>query len=238
MERKYCFLASAALALALTACGGSGSGRKADAGLINEFQVSEILMTADKDYRISMDYGDAYLELYTSIHWPERLGSNDISVLQDSLLYFAYGDTAVHLHEPLRLHPLQLPHHGAAVRADVVRQGAEGEGQGEAVRAGGQPPQLKPAHELVPDAPAAEDLHPLAQLPGLLRHQPEHVLHQLAVVGAGILAPLHDVAVLHEQHLAAGGAHHLHAVPQGGKARDSPNTPPVSRRSRMVRFPP
>ena len=36
------------------------------------------------------------------------------------------------------------------------------------------------------------------------------------MVGAGILAPLHDVAVLHEQHLAAGGAHHLHAVPQGG----------------------
>ncbi|MDE5690546.1 RsiV family protein [Duncaniella sp.] len=95
MERKYCFLASAALALALTACGGSGSGRKADAGLINEFQVSEVLMTADRDYRVSMDYGDAYLELYTSIHWPERLGDNDISVLRDSLLYFAYGDTTV-----------------------------------------------------------------------------------------------------------------------------------------------
>ena len=94
MDRKHYLIALPAIALAMTACGGRGAdGSDGSADVINEFQVSETLMTADKNYRVTTDYGSAYLELYTSIHWPEKLGENDLGVLQDSILYYAYGDT-------------------------------------------------------------------------------------------------------------------------------------------------
>ena len=93
MERKYYFLALPAIALAITACGGRHSENSGDADVINEFKICETLMTADKNYRVTTDYGDAYLELYTSIHWPEMFGDNDLAVLQDSILYYAFGDS-------------------------------------------------------------------------------------------------------------------------------------------------
>lgn len=60
---------------------------------ITNFEVKQAIKTADKNYKVVTDYGTVYLDIYTSIHWPEQLGNADLKVLQDSLLYFAYGDT-------------------------------------------------------------------------------------------------------------------------------------------------
>lgn len=89
----YCFgVAMAALAMA-SSCGNGG---KSDAdNRITNFEVKQAIKTADKNYKVVTDYGTVYLDLYTSIHWPEQLGDANLKVLQDSLLYFAYGDTAM-----------------------------------------------------------------------------------------------------------------------------------------------
>ena len=61
----------------------------------------------------------------------------------------------------------QFPHHGAAVGADVIRQGAEGEGQGkaQAVLLGRE--DAEAAQQLFPNGAAGEHLHPLAEGEGL-----------------------------------------------------------------------
>lgn len=91
MKRKYYLLTAAALASLVSGCGGR-DGSASDSG-ITEFQVCETLLTADRNYKMATEYGDVYLDLYTSLHWPEKLGENDLGVLQDSILYYAYGDT-------------------------------------------------------------------------------------------------------------------------------------------------
>ena len=122
------------------------------------------------------------------------------------LLFFPAGGAQVRLAEglvreephlpagdlqiPLVLQLFQLPHHGAAVGADVLRQGAEGEGQGKA-----QAPRLvgenaEAAQQLLPGGAAGEHLHPLAEVEGLFRQQGEEALQErgvvLAVFPAGV----------------------------------------------------
>lgn len=93
MKLKYYLLGLPLVALAATSCGHRGNAVSDAADAITEFDINQKLVSADKNYRVDMDYGTVYLELYTSVQWPEKLGDNDISVLRDSLLNFAYGDT-------------------------------------------------------------------------------------------------------------------------------------------------
>lgn len=70
---------------------------------ISEFEIHKKLLTADRSYRVVTDYGTVYLEMYTSVQWPEKFGGNDIKVLQDSVLNFAYSDTtSVSIHDAIR----------------------------------------------------------------------------------------------------------------------------------------
>ncbi|MDE6117513.1 MAG: DUF3298 domain-containing protein [Duncaniella sp.] len=91
----YCLVAAMAVLAMASSCGNGGKSDAAmqDAG-ITSFEVRQSIKTADRNYKVETDYGTVYLDLYTSIHWPERLGNANLKVLQDSLLYFAYGDTA------------------------------------------------------------------------------------------------------------------------------------------------
>lgn len=95
MKSKHFLPGATLVALALASCGGrGGEGTDAsDADGITVFDVNQKLMTAEKDYRVDTDYGNIYLELFTSVQWPEKMGGNDIGVLQDSILNFAYSDT-------------------------------------------------------------------------------------------------------------------------------------------------
>lgn len=93
MKLKFLLLGLPLLAAGLNSCGGGAKGdATADDG-ITEFEVNQKLVTADKNYRVETNYGNVYLELFTSIQWPEKMGDNDIRVLRDSLLSFAYSDT-------------------------------------------------------------------------------------------------------------------------------------------------
>lgn len=92
MKLNKALFVSSLLALVLAAC--SGNGKKAETSdSITEFAVNQTLITADSNYRVETDYGNVYLELYTSLQWPEAMGSHDIKPLRDSILSFAYGDT-------------------------------------------------------------------------------------------------------------------------------------------------
>lgn len=95
MKKLIQLLAVPVVTLCMTACGGNGSAGSdaSDEYQITEFEIGETLMTADKNYRVETGYGTVYLDLYTSIHWPERFGGNDLTVLRDSMLRYAYGDT-------------------------------------------------------------------------------------------------------------------------------------------------
>ena len=119
---------------------------------------------------------------------------------------------ALGAHQSLLLHLAELPHHGAAVRGDVVREGPQGEGQSEAGAPRLVRELLETAQELFPDAPAGEDIHPLAEGLGLLRDEAEHVLDQEAVVEAGVLAALQDLGVADVDHLAGCPADHLQHI--------------------------
>ena len=95
MKKSFYYLAAAILSTTIAcSCGGKGTaaGGKSDNAITN-FAVKEVIKTADKNYRLVTDYDTVYMDLYTSIHWPEQLGDADLKVLQDSILYFAYGDT-------------------------------------------------------------------------------------------------------------------------------------------------
>ncbi len=97
MRKSFYHLAAAVTALAMTcACGNGGRSEAGKQGSrITDFVVKQNIKTADKNYKLVTDYDTMYLDIYTSIHWPEQLGGANLKVLQDSLLYFAYGDSTV-----------------------------------------------------------------------------------------------------------------------------------------------
>ena len=91
MKLKYYLVGLPLIGLLAASCG-----HKSEAPVeseISEFEIQKKLLTADRNYRVETDYGTVYLEMYTSVQWPEKFGGNDIKVLQDSLLNFAYSDT-------------------------------------------------------------------------------------------------------------------------------------------------
>ncbi|MCM1521581.1 MAG: RsiV family protein [Muribaculaceae bacterium] len=102
MKRSLIILGAAcaiALPLMLGSCGGKTSGdnssETSDAS-IKEFAVNQSIKSSDRNYLITFDGDSAYLDISTSIHWPEKIGDADLTVLRDSLLRYCYGDTASH----------------------------------------------------------------------------------------------------------------------------------------------
>ena len=95
MKNSFLVLGAVATGLFVASCGGSRSNGASgsDEYAITEFEVNQKLVSADKNYRVDTDYGTVYLDIYTSIQWPEKLGGNNLGVLRDSLLSYAYGDT-------------------------------------------------------------------------------------------------------------------------------------------------
>lgn len=60
---------------------------------VSEFTVNQSLKSSARTYLVVSDGDSAYLDISTSMHWPERLGDADLGPLRDSLLRFAYADT-------------------------------------------------------------------------------------------------------------------------------------------------
>ncbi|MDE6062896.1 MAG: RsiV family protein [Duncaniella sp.] len=95
MKSKYYLLGLPLVALIATACGnGSASKQGEMSDDINEFTVGQKFFYADKNYRVDTDYGTVYLQMSTSVQWPDELGAYDIAALQESLIKKAYRDSA------------------------------------------------------------------------------------------------------------------------------------------------
>lgn len=95
MKPKYRLIGLPILVL-LAACGGKTSSTE-EAEMsedINEFTVGQKFLYADKNYRVDTDYGTVYLQMSTSVQWPDELGAYDIAALQESLIRKAYRDSA------------------------------------------------------------------------------------------------------------------------------------------------
>lgn len=93
--KSFVICASCALLLgaAATGCGEKSATRSSDNVEITEFAVNEVIMTADKNYRVTLDGDTVYFDQYVSLLWPKSLGGADLSVLRDSLMLYSFGDT-------------------------------------------------------------------------------------------------------------------------------------------------
>lgn len=60
---------------------------------ITSFDVSEQILTSDRNYRATLDGDTVYLDQYVSLHWPVKFGEADLTVLRDSLLSYCFSDT-------------------------------------------------------------------------------------------------------------------------------------------------
>lgn len=80
---------------ALTACSGH-SGTAGGDVFVSRFPVSEVILGADRNYRVTSSEGDTiYLDRYASIHWPENIGDADLKPLHDSLLIYCFADSTL-----------------------------------------------------------------------------------------------------------------------------------------------
>lgn len=95
MKKLVLFSSCSVLLGALaTGCGGSDV-KKSDGGVeITQFPVNEVIMTADRNYRAIAGGDTVYFDQYVSLHWPEKFGHADLSVLRDSLMSYCFGDSS------------------------------------------------------------------------------------------------------------------------------------------------
>lgn len=91
MKKTSILLPLALIAVSLGSC--SKGGQDTDKLEIEEFQISQTIKTADRNYRFMIDDDTIYFDFYTSIQWPDKLGHSDVKPLQDSIVAFCYGDT-------------------------------------------------------------------------------------------------------------------------------------------------
>lgn len=96
MKKLSIFLPAAVIGLAIASgCvsrDAASSGHGGDE--ITNFDVREVVKSGEKIFKVITDYDTVYLDLYTSVQWPERFGTADLTQLKDSLVCFAYGDSA------------------------------------------------------------------------------------------------------------------------------------------------
>ncbi len=92
--KSLVLLASGAILVAAVATG-CGDAKKKSVGdvEVTSFPVREVILSADKNFRIVLDGDTSYLDQYASIHWPEAFGESDIAPLRDSLMRYCFGDS-------------------------------------------------------------------------------------------------------------------------------------------------
>ncbi len=79
--------------LLTTGCSDRGAEHTKCGVEITQFPISEVILTADRSFRAVSEEDTVYLDQYVSLLWPKALGEADMRVLQDSLLWYCFGDT-------------------------------------------------------------------------------------------------------------------------------------------------
>lgn len=91
MKTKFYLLGLPVIALLAASCGRTPATVTNDTGDgIDEFEVCQKLISGQKHYKMETDYGTVYLELMAAIQWPEKMGSADLTALQDTLKNLAF----------------------------------------------------------------------------------------------------------------------------------------------------
>ncbi len=91
MKKSLLFFPLALSLLPIAGC--SEKGNMNTKPEIEDFEIAQIIKTAERNYRLETDGDTAYLDVYTSIQWPSKLGNADLSVLQDSIIGLCYSDS-------------------------------------------------------------------------------------------------------------------------------------------------
>lgn len=78
---------SGVVLVSLCACGNKeNSNTKTAAAGITNFEIRTVIKSASQDYRVTYPEGDSTgLKISASIQWPEEIGGNSLTALQDSL---------------------------------------------------------------------------------------------------------------------------------------------------------
>ncbi|MCM1163656.1 MAG: RsiV family protein [Muribaculaceae bacterium] len=86
----------AAALLAASCSGGSNAAKDSASGesTIKEFTVNQSIKSSERNYLVTFEGDSVYVDFSTSIHWPEKIGSADLTTLRDSLMLYCYADTA------------------------------------------------------------------------------------------------------------------------------------------------
>lgn len=93
MNRPYFRLllpAACAAAMIAASCSGNTSDGSTGPEGITDFNIQEVIKTASRSYRLITPYDTVFLELSTTLQWPQKLGKVEIDSLQSHLLRTAY----------------------------------------------------------------------------------------------------------------------------------------------------
>lgn len=83
-------LLAASIAFAVTSCSHS---KDNSSQLVSSFDVVQSVKSASKSYKMRIDNDTYFLTLSSSLQWPEKFGSYNIKVLQDSLEKVMFNDS-------------------------------------------------------------------------------------------------------------------------------------------------
>lgn len=92
-------LAAAAAMITVVSCAQNDSSTTQNGVDINNFNIEESIKSASQTFIAVDTNGDTtFLSLRTTIHWPEKLGENNISALQRQILATAFDGDSLSIH--------------------------------------------------------------------------------------------------------------------------------------------
>ena len=94
MKMRYVAVAIvAAMPFVFTSCGGpegSRSGVTAEDGVVNSVEVVQSLKSISRSYKMVSEEDTCWLTIINNVDWPEKIGSADITALQDTIMALSF----------------------------------------------------------------------------------------------------------------------------------------------------
>lgn len=94
MKRIYLPLIGGIAAMMAVSCVGN-SGESSSTADVRDFDVNLTVKSAEKYYETVIDGNNVYVDVSTSVQWPEKLGNYDITPLQDTIMHYAFPPETV-----------------------------------------------------------------------------------------------------------------------------------------------
>lgn len=94
MKKIYLPLVGCVAAMMAVSCGSNGGSGSSSTGVRN-FDVDLTVKSAEKFFQTDVDGDTVYIDISTSIQWPDRIGDFDIASLQDTIVSYSFGHDKV-----------------------------------------------------------------------------------------------------------------------------------------------